>query len=714
MVKIAISCVVDDNPELFMQCWNWLCSLRHLGSQERADIFIHYVEGIDRARLSLFEDLGAKLVPIAPFGPGPARYCNKIRQLENAALRNYEHVVLCDTDLAFLECPTYLASGSAVRGKPVDLDNPPQAIWSRLFTDSGLGVPPVSRPLELTPQVTTFATNFNGGLYVIPGAVVERLADLWAKWARFCLARSEILGKYAVHSDQIGFGMALLDGKIAFDTLPLDTNFPLHQRRFLAGLEQRRLKAIHYHRVIDDHGLLATVGVPWVDRQVRELNENLKSERRLRFDNAIFWDFRYSKNPELGSGIGSRGQVLAYKRRLLLPYFRAFADGKILDVGCGDFETTRYMPARNYHGIDVAATAIETSRMKRPDWRFDMTKPEELAAGSYDLAVCMDVLLHQGGAVQVEDIVNELVRLADRAVIVSGYSAPVDPQGIVFFSRPLEDMLSEHPSVAHVEKLGSYRDVDVFLAVKHGAMSANRHDIALPGLAWGMAETPDWELLSELVGLSRTKLGFFPSTIIRTIEYPWFAQRLDRHAGDAVLDVGAGVCVLPLWLAGKGCKVVTVDNHPLVRDTQQKSRWNEWGFLDYSSIDPAITSLQVDASTFEASQPFGAIYSVSVLEHVPGDLRRAILANLKRLLADHGYLYLSFDLVPNTNDLWPLSEGKTVETPDVHGRLVDVQAELRDAGFQVLEATTRRHMEGSRTDLAFIVARHAQSKGSAA
>src|SRR4029077_16029877 len=91
---------------------------------------------------------------------------------------------------------------------------------------------------------------------------------------------------------------------------------------------------------------------------------------------------------------------------------------------------------------------------------------------------------------------------------------------------------------------------------------------------------PNQVLLDELRRLSNERLGFFPATARRAIEYPWFADRLLDCAGKRILDVGAGVNVLPLWLADRGATVVTVDPHPQVRDPSDKSHWNEWGYLD--------------------------------------------------------------------------------------------------------------------------------------
>lgn len=705
MARIAISCVIDDSPAFLMQAWNWLCSLHHLGATERADIFVHHLAHIDRTRLRTFESLGAELVPVEPYGEGVARYCNKVRQLGSEALQGYDHVILSDADVVFASCPTQYAKGSAIRAKQVDMANPPEGAWRALLHEAGVGDRVSTVPLELQPGLQTFSTNFNGGFYVIPAPAWEELRTGWDAWARFCLDRANLLGAFAHHADQLGFGLAILAAGLETEPLGLEANFPLHLRALHAGLAPLRMAGIHFHRELDAHGLLVPGPVPWIAEQIRAVNAALAESRRQRFDNAIFWDFRYHADPGLGSGIGSRGDTLRYKRATLLPYFRAFADMRVLDVGCGDLETTRLMPARDYHGIDLAPTAIEIARDKRPDWRFDVGLVGDLPSATYDLAVCLDVLLHQSDPDEAAALVADLVRVSRQAVLVSGYSRPVDPVGIVFHAERLERLLAGQPEVAQVVRIGGYRDVDLFLAIKHAAVARNRHDIPLAELACGLMQTPDWPLLNELVALSREQLGFFPRTIIRTVEYPWFARRLERHAGERVLDVGAGVCVLPLWLARRGCQVTTVDNHPRIRDPRRRDdNWNEWGFLDYRLLDERITSLRADAATCGVPEPFDAIYSISVLEHLPARSRRAIFANLRRQLSPDGRLYLSFDLVPGTDELWLLSEGQMVENPDVHGDVDAILDELRGLGFRIDEFTTIRHIPGSRTDIVMLEA----------
>lgn len=709
VADIALSCLVDDDPVFFMQAWNWLTSLRRLGTHERADIFIHHVEEIPRGRLKTMADLGAHLVPVTRFGDGPAAYCNKVRQMATPALADYDHVILSDADIAFARCPTALATGAAVRGKQVDLPNPPEEIWRPLLERAGLAERASVSPLELRAGTSTFSTNLNGGLYIIPRAAWPVLAEGWQTWARFCLDQQVLLGKYTKHADQLGFGMTLLAADLPLEPLGLAANFPLHLRHAHASLEPRELIGIHYHRELDNHGLIRMGGVSWIDEQVRSVNSGLVEARRELMDNAIFWDFRYRTDPALGSGAGSRGAVLRHKRSLLLPYFRAFAEREVLDVGCGDLETTRYMPTARYRGIDLSAEAVELARSKRPDWSFDVGALANVPDSSYDLILCLDVLLHQSSPADIDGLVADLVRAARGAVIVSGYVQPPAQEGIVFFSTPIDELLRKQPGVREVVRIGGYRDVDLFLVIKSGAASPNQHDIGLPGLAYGMTLTPHWSLLLELVDLSRQHLGFFPSTIIRTIEYPWLASRLERHAGARVLDVGAGVCVLPFWLAERGCAVTTVDNHPMERSADSRNRWNEWGYLDYASIDPRIMSAHQDAAAFTADEPYEAIYSISVLEHLPAGLRRRIFANLASQLAPAGRLYLSFDLIPRSRKLWRMSEGKEVEAEEVHGTFDDILDELTAVGLEVTDVSTVTGIRDSRTDVAFLEARPAGS-----
>jgi SAM-dependent methyltransferase len=263
-------------------------------------------------------------------------------------------------------------------------------------------------------------------------------------------------------------------------------------------------------------------------------------------------------------------------------------------------------------------------------------------------------------------------------------------------------MLEAHPDIERVFEIGHYRDLALLVAQKKPLEGANTWHIGLEDLAWGVANTPTPDLLLDLVELSHEKLSFFPQTIIRTLEYPWTASRMRDVRGQRILDIGAGVCALPLWLAGQGAKVVTVDYHTTIRDISERTTWNEWGFLDYAQFDPSVQSHNTDITTFEDPEGFDVIYSVSVIEHMPAELRRTIIARLPSLLRPGGRVLLTLDLVPGTFDLRPLSEGVVVDPEGTHGTLDTILDELKQAGLRVFDQTHMGAIPGSRTDLAML------------
>jgi SAM-dependent methyltransferase len=213
-------------------------------------------------------------------------------------------------------------------------------------------------------------------------------------------------------------------------------------------------------------------------------------------------------------------------------------------------------------------------------------------------------------------------------------------------------------------------------------------------------------LLNELVAASREAFGFFPAHAPRAVEYPWVLAALQGSArASRILDVGAGVNALPLALARRGAQVTTVDSHALVRDPRHREGWNEWGFLDYAAFDARIRSFHAAYEDWQADAPFDAIYSVSVIEHLPARVRRRWIAAFRRQLRPDAQLLLSVDLVPGSEALWNRSEGAVVEDAGVHGDLAGLCRELTAAGFHVDATSTVRDLPGSNVDLALIRAR---------
>ena len=464
--RVHISCVVDDQPRFRMEAWNWLLSLKAL--RTRCRIFIHYLPGaLGEKTRTQFSQLGATLIETTPFGDGAARYCNKIRQLATRELLDADFVILSDTDIVFLQDPNLLARAGRFRAKTVDGPNPPQPIWSALCERAGLSDRIDGVALEMYPKERTFRTNFNGGLYVIPGAAAEALGPLWERWARFCLEQEDLLGEYLHHSDQLGMGLALAESGLAIDPLPAGANLPIHlEKRLLARIRRQEVSGIHYHRHVERHGLPSDVGIRWIDAAIRRIRDDLVIERRKGFANDLFWDYRYAQWPGLGSGLGSRGEVLAHKQSLLRPILERIGADTLLDVGCGDLEVFAPLPVVNYTGIDVSGQALAIARVKRPDWTFQARGISDFEAASFDYTSCIDVLIHQPSEAAAQALVRDLARVARKGILFSAHTEVIDGSGISFNSGRLRQYMASLPGIREVSEIGRYRDTTLYFARK--------------------------------------------------------------------------------------------------------------------------------------------------------------------------------------------------------------------------------------------------------
>ncbi len=143
---------------------------------------------------------------------------------------------------------------------------------------------------------------------------------------------------------------------------------------------------------------------------------------------------------------------------------------------------------------------------------------------------------------------------------------------------------------------------------------SHRQDLPQDNLdrALATAERPD--LLRQLVHLSRSAFGVHTCHYPHTLNYPWAASRLeDLPSESRLLEIGAGVNPLPLFLAEKGMFVDCVDSSDFTRTLPPGDDWNEWGYFDYSTLHSHLASYNVSATDFEASEQYDAIYCISVI-----------------------------------------------------------------------------------------------------
>lgn len=277
---LTLSFLVDNRPVFFRQAWLLVQSLAGLGvlGAPGVGVAMHHTPAVPDGIRARFRDAGVETREVAPFGDGPAVYCNKLRQLESDLATARDYLIMVDTDVVFRRDPARLATGAAARAKPVDQANPSLPALMRLAARrGGLGLAlralrHLHRPV-FGGRIPTPRANCNGGLYVIPRAAVAPLRAAWIDHARFCLRQEALLQGKLHHADQLGFCLSVLGGTVAFDPLGLGENFPSQFRSDLyAGLPPCEIGMLHYHKKTRETGRPAATGIGWIDSQIDEID----------------------------------------------------------------------------------------------------------------------------------------------------------------------------------------------------------------------------------------------------------------------------------------------------------------------------------------------------------------------------------------------------------------------------------------------------------
>lgn len=455
---IYYSCVVDSSPTFYYQTWHWVNSLLDLGRVTPEQIFVHHTPEVERFFLDEISSLGINTVLISRFGDG--KYCNKIAQLDTKAFEKAECVFFMDTDMIILEDISSIYKPGSISGKVVDFANPSLELLNNLFDLAGFHSRPPICSVDCDTQ-KTFQNNLNGGLYVVPGEFICTLRTNWKKWALWLIDNIALLkaeGK-EIHVDQISFSMASFEMGVSINELSSKHNYPLHIKSRKTG----NPSVLHYHRNLSHVGLIHDIGD--CDDNFKIAVDNANNLISDHFNNKIFWSYRYSQFPEIGSGVGSRNENLAYKRDLLVRYGLENSPS-ILDVGCGDLEVIHPLSLKNYTGIDVSPYAIDEARDKRPDLEF-IHLNGDVAIPSADTVLCFEVLIHQQSKQAYNDLIGLLVSKTTNKLIVSGYvnkDIHHTSNHMLNFHESLIDSLANCNKFSSINIIGHHSDVDIVLA----------------------------------------------------------------------------------------------------------------------------------------------------------------------------------------------------------------------------------------------------------
>ncbi|MBE3606334.1 methyltransferase domain-containing protein, partial [Campylobacter sp. RM13119] len=684
--KIFYSCVVDDHPKFYWQGYIFVNVLLYLAKVGGNRIFIH----LTKSNVQFEKFLKSNNVNIKYIEPwGDKKYCNKLQQLETKEFIDADFVWFCDADIAITEDLSNIVKENQdkILGKIVDFTNPSIEKLKSIYDFFGMQYPKISTDTLTNDE--TFEGNFNGGLYGIPSKYIDSFGKSWKRYAKDMLESEnikDILAEKINHIDQISFSLALKNLNLPYKILGYEYNCPTHIKNIdlLDAKLESKAKVVHYHNNISNIGLLNIIEKKYIKEAICETNEIIKQY----FNNAFFWSYRYATNPELGSGVGSRGDVAKYKLKLL-KNIGLEKQKSVLDVGCGDLEIVKNLSFKAYTGVDISAQAVSNGKAKFPKFDFYNFELEKDKISSANTVLCLDVLIHQPTKQNYEELIKFVTTKANKRVVVSGYENAGDKSHMCFFYENLKQSLEKTGIFKYVYKIGEYRGLGVYVADKGELENTNMpNDISNEVIDEALnIKVINSDLLLETVTFSRSNFAWYTKHYPRLYEYPWILERLGRNLdGVKIADFGAGVTPLPLQLAQRGASVFTIDRHELKRDIKQIDQANEWGFFDYNAIDETIQSYNqsLDEKTFE-KESLDVWYSVSVVEHMPAFIRRAIFKIMADTLKVNGRLLLTIDLVKDSNKLWNMAEGKIVEDESEHGTFESFVDELEKIGFEIEE-----------------------------
>ncbi|CAB3765076.1 hypothetical protein [Paraburkholderia humisilvae] len=462
--RTIFSFIVDADPKFAYEGYHLARSLIQHSCNSATDVNVQFTKEVGTETRDVFRRLGCTLHDIERFGDG--RYCNKIAQLANLHQFDFDHVVLLDTDMIAVADLRPFLSENALVAKVVDFPQPPLPVLEEIGRAAGMrNLPPVGT--VDAAHAPTYAGNCNGGFYGIPKALAEGVDRSWRRWAQWLLENIEPLARnnMAQHVDQVSMWLAIVMDRIPYSAAPSNVNYYVHMDGEHRYFDSRsNIALLHYHDVS-----LNVLGKLEPKAQLNELErravEAANRQIGAGFENTTFWNLRYAHFPERGSGVGSRGENLRYKRELLVQQGIERAES-VLDVGCGDLEMIRGLAVQNYLGLDTSREALQMARRARPDWEFlhiDVSKSQPVLTPR-QMAVCFEVLIHQPTEADYRKLIDFLARSTAGTLIVSGYVGDYDERkrnSMVYFYEPLDESLRKTGKFASIQRIGSHSDVVV-------------------------------------------------------------------------------------------------------------------------------------------------------------------------------------------------------------------------------------------------------------
>ncbi|WP_374764217.1 SAM-dependent methyltransferase [Yunchengibacter salinarum] len=604
-----------------------------------------------------------------------------------------ETVWLMDHTLLPLEDGLPDLGPALVAAKPVDMARPASRVVRALFDRAGLDAPRAGRPSFATEGAdeTTAWNNANQRLYGIRRAFLPTLAPFWRKWVRWLLDQTDLLGDPPVNVLQLGFALAM--GELGQSMRPLDLEWSVPGRLLKRVPNSLTPRMMHVEPLRQPGPTLGMTGRDALDRRLATLNTHLADAPRPEQAPAPERD---TPAPALTVPVTVDGP-----RALMRHMVYGIKGSDCLSIlnRVEDVTENPLIPGSHYltQHEDVARAIREAD----PTARIHRGGPDSL-----DRLRPVPVIIAQTGlwdAPSRDAYVATLKTLAAKAtrrlILVGLEYFPLRDDGMTFFG-PLSE---------HVQGLGGWSDVILGGHMRERAVViADRDDTAGPDtvsvLAEAAIQSANPARLRLLVDMARNRFGFFTRAFERAVELPWALSHMPNGPqGRVILDAGAGISPLPLYLAEGGATVDCVDRHSRQYDKADRDSWSENGFVDYGRLHSGLRAFHQDITDFQPPADRAAGYDtvlmLGMLHQMDLISRRRALAHVAELMAPGAVLLATVRLVPGTNWLQPVSEGRVLGRKEQHGHVRELVGTLEAMGLMVEERRVRRNLPHARSDV---------------
>jgi len=485
--RILVACQ-GANREPFRTEMQYLFkTLNHFGgSLSLAQKIACFTEPVDSDLIQSLVGMGVRIKITEELG-SKSPHSNKIQMLSLCEEEDFDYLVALDTDIVVAGDFSKFMRNDAIGAKPVDQDPLDLDTWKSLFAHYGLQLP--QERYKTSFHFSDTIPYFNSGVILVPKKYVDVLYQKW----KFFVAKLEeeyenlpTISQHTFFTDQFAFTLALASANIPHFALPLEMNFPTHSP-IHENLNPEVMKPylIHYHHNFSN-GNIAHCSYDNINSILDGINLVLSSKDKTTkyqntvntrfynnsFDNLEFWQNRYTQNPTLGSGIGSREIHLQYKRSLMEKIWNQYTPQSVLDVGCGDIEVVKELPFQNYTGVDLSPHVVSENKIKKPEWNFISGNFIEIAYGTNpkaDLVMCFDVLIHQHDYKVYEEFVKCLINATNKVGMISSFEWFPRPQyrsEITAYHEPITVTLEKF-GLKNVKLVGVYRDTCIIMFEKN-------------------------------------------------------------------------------------------------------------------------------------------------------------------------------------------------------------------------------------------------------